>query len=107
MRMRMFRPLAALFFAAIVVACGGDESDDAATDATTTSVESTTVAPTTSEDTTTTTTSSTTTVPVDLGPTHPLSGEPIGEEEPADHPAVVVKISNNNCLLYTSDAADE
>ena len=106
----MFRPLAALFFAAIVVACGGDESDDAATDATTTSVESTTVAPTTSEDTTTTTTSSTTTVPVDLGPTHPLSGEPIGEEEPADHPAVVVKISNNNATardaLLGLDRAD-
>ena len=90
---RLFAAL--LVMAMIASACGGDEEgDDAATAETTTT---TTAATTTTEAETTTTESTTTTTEApDLGPLNPLNGVPIGDDDPADHAAVVVKISNND-----------
>lgn len=96
-----------------LIAAGCGSGDDAATEASTTS--------TTTTSTTTTSTSTTTSVPeiapstdpdveADTGPTYPLTGEPIGDAESPDYPAVVVKISNNDATaraaLLGLDQAD-
>ncbi|MDW3178577.1 MAG: DUF3048 domain-containing protein [Acidimicrobiia bacterium] len=76
----------------LAVACGSDGTETAETTTSTTSTSSTTTteAPTTTESTTTTTEEPA------LGPTYPLTGEPLEEGNSPDHPAVVVKISNND-----------
>ncbi len=80
----------------ILAACGGGEEDDAAVDdassTTTTEVATTTTAPTTTAETTT----STAAPEVVLGPAWPLSGAALDEGAEVSHPAVVVKISNND-----------
>ena len=101
---RMFKLLAALFAMSLfVVACGGgDDGDDAATEETTT----TTTAPV---ETTTTTTTTTTTAPepVPTGPVFPLTGLERTDGE-GEHPAVVVKISNNDATARAAlDGLDE
>ena len=79
-------------FALLSTACGGGDEETAdTTTSTSSSTTSTTMAPSTSESTTTTTTDA-----VDLGPVYPLTGEPLTDEDSADYPAVVVKISNND-----------
>ena len=109
---KITRPLAALLFMALVlVACGGDEGDTGGDTAATTTTTTTTTTPTTSSaDEVSTTSSSTTTEAPDLGPLMPLSGEPIGDDPPADHAAVVVKISTNDArarnALMGLDQAD-
>lgn len=94
---KFIRILATLFaLSLLATACGGDDdsADTAASTTSTTEVETTT---TTEAETTTTTESTTTTTEApDLGPVFPLTGEPIGEADPAAHPAVVIKVSNNN-----------
>lgn len=91
-----------------LVACSGNSEETAETTTTT----STTAAPTTSTaaPTTSPTTSSTTTTTIDPGPFYPLTGEKIIDDELPDHPAVVVKISNNDAtarqVLRGIDQAD-
>lgn len=89
----------------LAAACGGDGEETAeTTSSTTTSTTSTTAAPTTTEATTTTTEAP------DIGPVYPLTGEPLDESNPPDHPAVVVKVSNNDttarAALQGLDEAD-
>lgn len=101
--------------ALMAAACGGD-GDDAATDTTTTSTPTTTEAPVAEEameedamgddeDA-----PATTEAPVDLGPVFPLTGEPLGDAEAPQTPALVLKISNNNAAsraaLIGLDRAD-
>ncbi len=82
--------------ACFAAACGGEDGDDAATASSTTSVATTTTPPTTVATTTTEATSTTTTEAQPVGPVYPLTGEGVeGAVEPT-HPAVVVKISNND-----------
>ena len=93
-------------FALLAVSCGSDAEETAPTTTLAPTTTTTTQAPTT----TTTTQAPTTTTEVDLGPVYPLTGEPIGDAEDPDHPAVVVKISNNDAtaraVLRGIDAAD-
>lgn len=92
----------------VATACGGGDDAETVESSTTTTTEAptttTTEAPTTTESTTTTTEAP------DVGPVYPLTGEPIDEANPADHPAVVVKISNNDATarqaLQGLDEAD-
>lgn len=76
----------------IAAACGGDDEDASAGGDTTT----TTAPTTTTTEATTTTEVSTSTTQVPSGPTMPLTGEPLGDDGVPDHPAVVVKVSNND-----------
>jgi len=100
-----------LALALMAAACGGDDEGDVAADAveTTTTTTTTTEAPATTV-AETTTSSTTTTTEVPAGPTMPLSGVPIGDGDPADHAAVVIKISNNDstarAALLGLDQAD-
>lgn len=98
--------LVVVAFILLASACGGEDEEAAETTTTTSSTTtSTTAAPTTTESTTTTTTDA----PV-LGPVFPLTGEPLGDGDSADHAAVVVKISNNDAAardaLQGLDEAD-
>ncbi len=79
-------------FVMLVAACGsaGEETAESTSSTTTTSTTSTTEAPTTTESTTTTTEEP------ELGPVYPLTGEPLDDQNPPDHSAVVVKVSNND-----------
>ncbi len=87
--------------ALVAVACGGgDDADTAETTTSTTEAPATTTA---APETTTTeaeTTTTTTEAPGPTGPVWPLTGVPIGGDEPGEpvHPAVVVKISNNDAI---------
>ena len=77
----------------VAAACGGGEDAETADSSTTTVAETTTTqAPTTS----TTASTTTTTEAPDLGPAFPLSGEAIGDADAPNHPAVVIKVSNND-----------
>ena len=99
----------------LAAACGGGDDADTAEDATTTT---TSEAPATTEEaeeettTTTSSTTSTTEAPAPTGPAWPLSGVPIGGDDAGEpiHPAVVVKISNNDdiarSVLRGLDQAD-
>ncbi len=102
------RLVAILFALAMVAAaCGGGDGDDVAVEAeatTTTEAVETTTTTTQPADTTTTTT---TTEAPPVGDLFPLTGEPIGDAD-ADHPAVVVKISNNDATARAAtDGLDE
>lgn len=110
---KLIRLLAALMALSLLAsACGGDENADAETAETTTSTTEAAVTTTTEVETTTSTTESTTTTTEapDLGPAYPLTGEPIGEGDPANHAAVVIKVSNNDtrarAALLGLDKAD-
>ncbi len=87
--------------ALVAVACGGgDDADTAESTTSTTEAPATTTA---APETTTTeaeTTTTTTEAPGPTGPVWPLTGVPIGGDEPGEpvHPAVVVKISNNDAI---------
>jgi hypothetical protein len=72
--------------ALVTAACGGDDD----TEPTTTLPATTTTRPTT-----TTTTRPTTTTTVEAGPTSPLTGLPVEDEETLDRRALVVKIDNH------------
>ncbi len=109
---KLIRVLAALLaLSLLATACGGDDGADAETAETTTSTTEAETTTTTEVETSTTSESTTTTTEApDLGPLYPLSGEPIGEGDPAAHAAVVVKISNNDqaarAALLGLDQAD-
>lgn len=87
----------------LAAACGGGDEETAETSSTTSS-SSTTAAPSTSEAATTTSEAP------DLGSLYPLTGEPIEPGNSPDHPAVVVKVSNNDATaraaLQGLDEAD-
>ncbi len=108
---KLFRSLALLFALTLFAsACGG--GDDAVTDAAPEEdevVEATTTTSTAAPETTTTE-STTTTTEAPSGPMFPLSGEIITDGAASDHPAVVVKISNNDstarAALLGLDEAD-
>ncbi len=92
----MVRMAAVLFALALgATACGGDGEEMADTTTSTTSTTSTSSTTTTAAPTTTESTTTTTEAP-DTGPFFPLTGEPIGDDDLADHAAVVIKISNND-----------
>lgn len=103
-----------LCLALVAVACGGGDDADTAesTTSTTAAPTTTTEAPETTTTTEAETTTTTTEAEVPTGPTWPLTGVPIGGDEPGEpvHPAVVVKISNNDAtarqVLRGLDQAD-
>jgi len=85
--------------ALIAAACGGDDdSADAAADVApeTSEVAEVTTSTEAPPSTTTSTTTTTTTIAVPSGPTLPLTGEQVGDDGGGAHPAVVIKISNND-----------
>ena len=84
-----------VFFALLLLAaaCGSGEQEAAETTASTTTT--TTEAPSTTEAPPTTEAPTTTEVP-DIGPVYPLTGEPLEDGNSPDHPAVVIKVSNND-----------
>lgn len=90
-------------FALLAIACGGDDEETADTTSSTSST-------TTSTTTTSTTAAPTTTEPAVVGPVYPLTGEPLEDGNSPDHPAVVVKVSNNDATaraaLQGLDEAD-
>jgi hypothetical protein len=113
--MASVRRLALLLCLALVaVACGGGDDADTAESTTSTTAAPTTTTEAPAETTTTAaeTTTTTTEVEVPTGPTWPLTGVLIGGDEPGEpvHPAVVVKISNNDAtarqVLRGLDQAD-
>ncbi|MGI9604804.1 MAG: DUF3048 domain-containing protein [Acidimicrobiales bacterium] len=84
-----------LALALVAAACGGDDEEVAETTTSTssTSTSTTTIAPSVAP---TTAAPTSTTAPIEAGPLYPLSGEAIGDDDAPLHPAVVVKVSNNN-----------
>ena len=113
--MASVRRLALLLCLALVaMACGGGDDADTAesTTSTTAAPTTTTAAPETTTTTEAETTTTTTEAEVPTGPTWPLTGVLIGGDEPGEpvHPAVVVKISNNDAtarqVLRGLDQAD-
>ncbi len=91
---RFFALLCALVL--LASACGGGEEEALADEAVTEEEVEETTTTTTAAPETTTTASTTTTTEAPTGPAFPLTGEIIDEGAPSDHPAVVVKISNND-----------
>jgi hypothetical protein len=84
--------------ALVAVACGGGDDAETAESSTTTAAPTTTTEAVEATTTTEASTTTTTEAPAPTGPTWPLTGVPIGGDEPGQptHPAIVVKISNND-----------
>ena len=108
--LKLIRSVALLCALALFAAACGGGDDEVADDAASAEEVEETSTTTTAAPETTTTEATTTTTEAPSGPAFPLSGVVIPDDVTSDHPAVVVKISNNDttarAALLGLDEAD-